>query len=121
MIYNIRTLSWDDKILNYLDIPKSILPKALPSSSEFGTFEYKGFKIPIRGVAGDQQAALFGQACFDNGMVKNTYGTGCFLLMNTGKNMRSGIRNLALLKSDYEGGLCSKQKIAKNHSISAVT
>ena len=87
MIYNIRTLSWDDKILNYLDIPKSILPKVLPSSSEFGTFEYKGFKIPIRGVAGDQQAALFGQACFDNGMVKNTYGTGCFLLMNTGKNM----------------------------------
>ena len=87
MIYNIRTLSWDDKILNYLDIPKSILPKVLPSSSEFGNFEYKGFKIPIRGVAGDQQAALFGQACFDNGMVKNTYGTGCFLLMNTGKNM----------------------------------
>ena len=87
MIYNIRTLSWDDKILNYLDIPKPILPKVLPSSSEFGTFKYKGFKIPIRGVAGDQQAALFGQACFDNGMVKNTYGTGCFLLMNTGKNM----------------------------------
>ena len=87
MIYNIRTLSWDDKILNYLDIPKSILPKVLPSSSEFGNFEYKGFKIPIRGVAGDQQAALFGQACFDNGMVKNTYGTGCFLLMNTGKNI----------------------------------
>ena len=87
MIYNIKTLSWDDKILNYLDISKSILPKVLPSSSEFGTFEYKGIKLPIRGVAGDQQAALFGQACFDNGMVKNTYGTGCFLLMNTGKNM----------------------------------
>ena len=87
MIYNIRTLSWDDKILNYLDIPKPILHKVLASSSEFGTFKYKGFKIPIRGVAGDQQAALFGHACFDNGMVKNTYGTGCFLLMNTGKNM----------------------------------
>jgi len=87
MIYNIKTLSWDDKILNYLDISKCILPKVLPSSSEFGTFEYKGIKLPIRGVAGDQQAALFGQACFDNGMVKNTYGTGCFLLMNTGKNM----------------------------------
>jgi len=87
MVYNIKTLSWDDKILNYLDIPKSILPNVLPSSSEFGTFHYKGIKIPIRGVAGDQQAALFGQACFKNGMVKNTYGTGCFLLMNTGKNM----------------------------------
>jgi len=87
MVYNIKTLSWDDKILNYLDIPKSILPNVLPSSSEFGTFHYKGITIPIRGVAGDQQAALFGQACFKNGMVKNTYGTGCFLLMNTGKNM----------------------------------
>ena len=94
MIYNIKTLSWDDKILNYLDISKSILPKVLPSSSEFGTFEYKGIKIPIRGVAGDQQAALFGQACFDNGMVKNTYGTGCFLLMNTGKNMNSSSNGL---------------------------
>ncbi len=94
MIYNIKTLSWDDKILNYLDISKSILPKVLPSSSEFGTFEYKGIKLPIRGVAGDQQAALFGQACFDNGMVKNTYGTGCFLLMNTGKNMTSSSNGL---------------------------
>ena len=94
MIYNIKTLSWDDKILNYLDISKSILPKVLPSSSEFGTFEYKGIKIPIRGVAGDQQAALFGQACFDNGTVKNTYGTGCFLLMNTGKNMNSSSNGL---------------------------
>ena len=94
MIYNIKTLSWDDKILNYLDISKSILPKVLPSSSEFGTFEYKGIKLPIRGVAGDQQAALFGQACFDNGMVKNTYGTGCFLLMNTGKNMNSSSNGL---------------------------
>ena len=94
MIYNIKTLSWDDKILNYLDISKSILPKVLPSSSEFGTFEYKGIKLPIRGVAGDQQAALFGQACFDNGTVKNTYGTGCFLLMNTGKNMNSSSNGL---------------------------
>ena len=94
MIYNIKTLSWDDKILNYLDISQSILPKVLPSSSEFGTFEYKGIKLPIRGVAGDQQAALFGQACFDYGMVKNTYGTGCFLLMNTGKNMNSSSNGL---------------------------
>jgi len=87
MIFNIKSLEWDNKILKYLNIPDSILPKVLPSSAEFGSYEYKGNKIPIRGVAGDQQAALFGQACFDNGMVKNTYGTGCFLLMNIGKKM----------------------------------
>jgi len=85
MMYNIKTLQWDKKILEYLDIPKSILPEVMTSSSYFGEFQYKGFNIPINGVAGDQQAALFGQACFEDGMVKNTYGTGCFLLMNTGK------------------------------------
>ena len=85
MMYNIKTLQWDKKILEYLDIPKSILPEVMTSSSYFGEFQYKGFNIPINGVAGDQQAALFGQACFEEGMVKNTYGTGCFLLMNTGK------------------------------------
>ena len=85
MIYNIKNLEWDNELLNYLGIPKSILPKVINSSSEFGHFTYKGLKIPINGVAGDQQAALFGQACFEDGMVKNTYGTGCFLLMNTGK------------------------------------
>ena len=85
MMYNIKTLQWDKKILEYLDIPKSILPEVMTSSSNFGEFQYKGFNIPINGVAGDQQAALFGQACFEDGMVKNTYGTGCFLLMNTGK------------------------------------
>ena len=88
MIYNIKNLEWDNELLNYLGIPKSILPKVINSSSEFGHFTYKGLKIPINGVAGDQQAALFGQACFEDGMVKNTYGTGCFLLMNTGKNFK---------------------------------
>ena len=87
MIFNIKSLDWDDKILNYLNIPRSILPKVLPSSANFGSFDFEGFKIPIHGVAGDQQSALFGQACFEDGMVKNTYGTGCFLLMNTGKKM----------------------------------
>ena len=70
------------------DRPKSILPKVVNSSSDFGKFYYKGIEIPIHGVAGDQQAALFGQSCFDDGMVKNTYGTGCFLLMNTGRNFK---------------------------------
>jgi len=88
MIFNIKNLDWDNKILDYLNIPRSILPKVLFSSSNFGNFHYKGVRIPINGVAGDQQSALFGQACFDDGMVKNTYGTGCFLLMNTGKNIK---------------------------------
>ena len=88
MIFNIKNLDWDKKILDYLNIPRSIFPKVLFSSSSFGNFHYKGVRIPINGVAGDQQSALFGQACFDDGMVKNTYGTGRFLLMNTGKNIK---------------------------------
>ena len=88
MIFNIKNLDWDNKLLDYLNIHRSILPKVLFSSSSFGNFHYKGVRIPINGVAGDQQSALFGQACFDDGMVKNTYGTGCFLLMNTGKNIK---------------------------------
>ena len=88
MIYNIKNLEWDDKLCDYLKIPKSILPEVINSSSDFGNFNYNGIEIPIHGVAGDQQAALFGQSCFEDGMVKNTYGTGCFLLMNTGKNFK---------------------------------
>ena len=88
MIYNIKNLEWDDKLCDYLKIPKSILPEVINSSSDFGNFNYNGFEIPIHGAAGDQQAALFGQSCFEDGMVKNTYGTGCFLLMNTGKNFK---------------------------------
>ena len=87
MLFNINTLHWDDYILEYLDIPKSMLPKVMPSSGVFGYTEEKDFggRVPIAGVAGDQQAALFGQACFEAGEAKNTYGTGCFMLMNTGK------------------------------------
>lgn len=86
MLYDINKLNWDDEILTALDIPKSILPDVKPSSHVFGYTEkgLLGGKIPICGVAGDQQAALFGQCCFEKGDVKNTYGTGCFLLMNTG-------------------------------------
>ena len=87
MIYNIKNLEWDDKLCDYLEIPKSILPKVVNSSSDFGKFSYKGFEIPIHGVAGDQQAALFGQNCINSGDVKNTYGTGCFALTNTGNEV----------------------------------
>jgi glycerol kinase len=85
LLFNINTLEWDKKLLSELEIPASMLPKVLPSSSIFGMYELNGVKIPIASVLGDQQAALFGQACLKKGNAKNTYGTGCFLLMNTGK------------------------------------
>ncbi|MBQ9845043.1 MAG: glycerol kinase GlpK [Oscillospiraceae bacterium] len=85
MLYNINTLKWDDRLLSALDIPKSVLPQVLPSSHIYGHVNIQGVDIPIAGIAGDQQAALFGQGCFEAGQAKNTYGTGCFLLMNTGE------------------------------------
>ena len=87
MLFNINTLQWDQEILNELDIPKSMLPKPMPSSCIYGKADpaVLGGAIPIAGAAGDQQAALFGQTCFNAGEAKNTYGTGCFLLMNTGE------------------------------------
>ncbi|WOO87132.1 glycerol kinase GlpK [Mollicutes bacterium LVI A0039] len=88
MLYNIFDLEWDQEILDILDIPKSMLATVKPSSGDFGTTvpaHFFGNRVPITGVAGDQHAALFGQLCFEEGMVKNTYGTGCFMLMNTGE------------------------------------
>ncbi len=87
MLFNIHTLQWDDELLALLNIPRSLLPEVKPSSCVYGKtdFEMFGAEIPIAGAAGDQQAALFGQCCFEPGTMKNTYGTGCFLLMNTGK------------------------------------
>lgn len=87
LLYNIHELKWDDEILEILDIPKSILPEVKPSSYVYGNTEDSlfGSEIPIAGIAGDQQAALFGQCCHEPGTAKNTYGTGCFLLMNTGE------------------------------------
>ncbi|MFH0762237.1 MAG: glycerol kinase GlpK [Bacteroidota bacterium] len=84
MLFNITNLEWDSYLLDQLQIPKTMLPAVKPSSAFYGNYEIDGFKIPICGVAGDQQAALFGQACLEEGMAKNTYGTGCFMLMNTG-------------------------------------
>lgn len=87
MIYNIKTGQWDEKMLTEFNIPKSMLPQVKDSSEVYGTFSLQGSNtaIPIAGIAGDQQAALFGQNCFEVGEAKNTYGTGCFLLMNTGE------------------------------------
>ena len=88
MVFNIRDLKWDEKLLKELSIPASMLPTVKPSSSDFGNWTINGKSVPIAGVAGDQQAALFGQACFEPGMAKNTYGTGCFMLMNTGSKIQ---------------------------------
>ena len=89
MIFNIHKLDWDEEILEEMDIPKTILPQPLPSSYVCGNTDKEifGVEIPISGDAGDQQAALFGQACYEPGMAKNTYGTGCFILMNTGEKI----------------------------------
>jgi glycerol kinase len=90
MLYNIKDLKWDEKILEKLNIPKSMLPEVKNSSEVYGHTNLGGtggVRVPISGMAGDQQCALFGQTCFEEGSVKNTYGTGCFLLMNTGEKM----------------------------------
>ncbi len=90
MLYNIKDLRWDDKILEELNIPKSMLPEVKNSSEVYGHANLGGkadIQVPIAGIAGDQQSALFGQTCFEKGDAKNTYGTGCFLLMNTGEEM----------------------------------
>ncbi|MDQ0300143.1 glycerol kinase [Salibacterium salarium] len=88
LMYNIHELKWDEELLNILDVPESMLPEVRPSSEVYAhtvDYHFFGASVPIAGAAGDQQSALFGQACFEKGMAKNTYGTGCFMLMNTGQ------------------------------------
>ena len=94
MLYNIRELKWDDKLLERLQIPKCMLPEVCNSSEIYGYVQSEGVQVPIAGIAGDQQAALFGQACFTKGSAKNTYGTGCFLLMNVGREFISSKNGL---------------------------
>lgn len=94
MIYNIQDLCWDKKLLDALSIPESMLPKVQNSSSDFGSIAYNGVSIPIYGVAGDQQASLFGQGGFEVGIAKNTFGTGCFILLNTGEQQVKSTKGL---------------------------
>ena len=96
LLFNLRTLSWDDELLRALGVPRAMLPEVRSSSEVFGETdsEHFGAKIPIAGIAGDQQAATFGQACFEVGEAKNTYGTGCFLLMNIGEQPAASKNNL---------------------------
>ncbi len=84
MMFDINTCRWDDELLDLFTVPRSMLPEVRDSSGDFGSVSFQGGEVAIAGVAGDQQAALFGQTCFERGMAKNTYGTGCFMLMNTG-------------------------------------
>ena len=97
MLFNINTLEWDQEILDILNIPREMLPKVVPNSEIYGltkTYHFFGSKVPIAGMAGDQQAALFGQMAFEPGMVKNTYGTGSFIVMNTGNKPQLSKNNL---------------------------
>jgi glycerol kinase len=94
MIFDIHKLDWDDKLLDILDIPRAMLPKVQPSGSFFANVNIEGYEVPIAGNAGDQQAALFGQCCFEKGGTKCTYGTGCFLLMNSGSQAVQSANNL---------------------------
>ncbi len=114
MLYDIDRLAWDETMLTELDIPRVILPEVKPCAAAFGTYTLEGVEIPIRGVAGDQQAALFGQACFEPGMAKNTYGTGCFMLMNTGTKRQQSRNGLV---TTIAWGLDDKVEYALEGSI----
>ena len=104
MLYDIRNLCWDKTICDRLGIPMNILPRVHTSSEVYGTVNIQGVEVPIAGIAGDQQAALFGQTCFEPGEAKNTYGTGCFLLMNTGERMVDSKNGLLTTLAASVGG-----------------
>ncbi|MBF0209041.1 MAG: glycerol kinase, partial [Oligoflexia bacterium] len=121
-MYNIYDLCWDEELLKILTIPKSMLPEVHPSSKIYANLDLKycnntnasSTDIPIAGIAGDQQAALFGQTCFEQGMVKNTYGTGCFMLMNTGEK---AVRSKHGLLTTIAWGIENKVEYALEGSI----
>ena len=116
MLYNIHTLCWDEELLQLLDIPQAILPEVKPSSCVYGETDYEllGGQIPIAGAAGDQQCAMFGQCCYEPGQMKNTYGTGCFLLMNTGE---TPVESHSGLVTTIAAGLPGKIQYALEGSI----
>ena len=117
LMFNIHELKWDQELLDILTVPASMLPEVRPSSevySETADYHFFGYNVPIAGVAGDQQAALFGQACYEKGMAKNTYGTGCFMLMNTGEN---AVKSEHGLLTTIAWGLNGKVEYALEGSI----
>src|SRR5690606_23628598 len=105
MLFNVHENRWDEALLQRLDIPPSLLPDVLPSGADFGATspDLLGAEIPICGVAGDQQSALFGQACFRSGMAKNTYGTGCFMLLHTGGQFNTSANGLVTTSAAQTG------------------
>lgn len=117
LMFNIYDLEWDEELLNLLTIPSSMLPEVRPSSEVYANtvdYHFFGQEVPIAGMAGDQQAALFGQACFETGMAKNTYGTGCFMLMNTGEK---GVQSDNGLLTTLAWGIDGKVEYALEGSI----
>ena len=114
MLYDIERLRWDEAICRRLDIPMGMLPEVRSSSEIYGTVNIQGVEVPVAGIAGDQQAALFGQACFSAGEAKNTYGTGCFLLMNTGEKL---VRSRSGLVTTIAAGLDGKVQYALEGSV----
>ncbi|BAB04812.1 glycerol kinase GlpK [Halalkalibacterium halodurans] len=117
LLYNIYEQCWDDELLKMLNVPRAMLPDVRPSSEVYAetvSYHFFGEEIPIAGAAGDQQAALFGQACFEKGMAKNTYGTGCFMLMNTGNQ---GVKSKHGLLTTIAWGLDGKVEYALEGSI----
>ncbi|PZE22259.1 glycerol kinase GlpK [Paenibacillus xerothermodurans] len=117
LMYNIYDLQWEDELLEHLTVPRSMLPEVRPSSEVYGhtvDYHFFGATVPIAGAAGDQQAALFGQTCYEKGMVKNTYGTGCFMLMNTGEKP---VRSKHGLVTTLAWGLNGKVHYALEGSI----
>ena len=117
LMFNIYDLTWDDELLEILTIPKSMLPAVRESSEVYAKtvdYQFFGYEVPIAGIAGDQQAALFGQACFEEGMAKNTYGTGCFMLMNTGEK---GVASKHGLLTTLAWGLNGKVEYALEGSV----
>ncbi|MDC3412144.1 glycerol kinase GlpK [Aquibacillus sp. 3ASR75-11] len=117
LMFNIYDLKWDDELLDILEVPKSMLPEVHQSSEVYAKtvdYHFFGHEVPIAGIAGDQQAALFGQACFDKGMAKNTYGTGCFMLMNTGEK---GVPSKNGLLTTLAWGVDGKVEYALEGSI----
>ena len=117
LMYNIHDLKWDEELLEILSVPASMLPEVRPSSEVYAEtvdYHFLGANVPIAGVAGDQQAALFGQACFEKGMAKNTYGTGCFMLMNTGEQ---AVKSANGLLTTIAWGINGKVEYALEGSI----
>ncbi|WP_339213672.1 glycerol kinase GlpK [Ornithinibacillus sp. FSL M8-0202] len=117
LMFNIYELKWDDELLEILTVPKSMLPEVRQSSEVYAhtvDYHFFGHEVPIAGIAGDQQAALFGQACFETGMAKNTYGTGCFMLMNTGEE---GVKSEHGLLTTLAWGVDGKVEYALEGSI----